>query len=134
MATKRPNILIMWGDDIGMWNVSRYSLGMMGYRTPNIDRIGIEGVTFTDYYAQQSCTAGRASFITGQNPIRTGLNEGRNAWRNGRSSCRGRDDRGAAQAARVRDRSVWQKSFGEIATSTYRACTASTNFLATSIT
>ena len=73
MATKRPNILIMWGDDIGMWNVSRYSLGMMGYRTPNIDRIGIEGVTFTDYYAQQSCTAGRASFITGQNPIRTGL-------------------------------------------------------------
>ncbi len=73
MATKKPNILIMWGDDIGYWNVSRYSLGMMGYRTPNIDRIGIEGATFTDYYAQQSCTAGRASFITGQNPIRTGL-------------------------------------------------------------
>ena len=52
MATKQPNILIMWGDDIGMWNVSRYSLGMMGYRTPNIDRIGVEGVTFSDYYAR----------------------------------------------------------------------------------
>ena len=70
---KKPNILILWGDDIGMWNVSRYSQGMMGYRTPNIDRIGEEGATFTDFYAQQSCTAGRASFICGQNPIRTGL-------------------------------------------------------------
>jgi arylsulfatase A-like enzyme len=70
---KKPNILVMWGDDIGMWNVSRYSQGMMGYRTPNIDRIGEEGATFTDFYAQQSCTAGRASFICGQNPIRTGL-------------------------------------------------------------
>ena len=73
MATTKPNILILWGDDIGMWNISRFSLGMMGYRTPNIDRIANEGVTFTDYYSQQSCTAGRACFITGQNPIRTGL-------------------------------------------------------------
>ena len=71
--TDKPNILILWGDDIGMWNISRFSLGMMGYRTPNIDRIATEGVTFTDYYSQQSCTAGRACFITGQNPIRTGL-------------------------------------------------------------
>ena len=70
---KQPNILILWGDDIGMWNISHFSRGMMGYRTPNIDRIGEEGVTFTDYYAQQSCTAGRAAFITGQSPIRTGL-------------------------------------------------------------
>jgi len=70
---KKPNILILWGDDIGMWNISHYSRGMMGYRTPNSDRIAKEGVTFTDYYAQQSCTAGRACFITGQNPIRTGL-------------------------------------------------------------
>src|SRR6478672_4560519 len=70
---KKPNILILWGDDIGMWNVSRYSQGMIGYRTPNIDRIGEQGATFTDWYAQQSCTAGRASFICGQNPIRTGL-------------------------------------------------------------
>jgi arylsulfatase A-like enzyme len=74
MATPgKPNILILWGDDIGIWNVSHFSRGMMGYQTPNIDRVAKEGVTFTDYYAQQSCTAGRASFITGQNPIRTGL-------------------------------------------------------------
>jgi arylsulfatase len=73
MPTKKPNILILWGDDIGMWNISRYSMGMMGYQTPNIDRIAKEGATFTDWYGQQSCTAGRACFITGQNPIRTGL-------------------------------------------------------------
>jgi arylsulfatase len=73
MATKKPNILILWGDDIGIWNVSQFSRGSMGYTTPNIDRVAQEGVTFTDYYAQQSCTAGRASFICGQNPIRTGL-------------------------------------------------------------
>ena len=73
MAAKLPNFLILWGDDIGMWNCSYFSRGQMGYRTPNIDRIANEGVAFTDYYAQQSCTAGRACFITGQNPIRTGL-------------------------------------------------------------
>ena len=73
MAAKLPNILILWGDDIGIWNCSYFSRGAMGYRTPNIDRVANEGVVFTDYYAQQSCTAGRACFITGQNPIRTGL-------------------------------------------------------------
>ncbi len=73
MASKQPNILILWGDDIGMWNISHYSRGMMGYPTPNIDRVAQEGVTFTDWYGQQSCTAGRAAFITGQNPLRTGL-------------------------------------------------------------
>jgi arylsulfatase A-like enzyme len=73
MATKQPNILILWGDDIGWWNISYNSRGQMGYRTPNIDRVANEGIAFTDYYAQQSCTAGRAAFITGQNPIRTGL-------------------------------------------------------------
>jgi arylsulfatase A-like enzyme len=73
MATEKPNILILWGDDIGWWNISYNSRGQMGYRTPNIDRIANEGVAFTDYYAQQSCTAGRAAFITGQNPLRTGL-------------------------------------------------------------
>ncbi len=72
-GAKKPNILILFGDDIGMWNVSHFSRGMMGYRTPNIDRVAVEGVTFTDFYAQQSCTAGRAAFITGQNPVRTGL-------------------------------------------------------------
>ena len=73
MAEKTPNILILWGDDIGWWNISYNNRGQMGYRTPNIDRVANEGAAFTDYYAQQSCTAGRAAFITGQNPIRTGL-------------------------------------------------------------
>ena len=73
MATKQPNILILWGDDIGIWNISHFSKGQMGYRTPNIDRVANEGCSFTDYYGQQSCTAGRAAFITGQNPLRTGL-------------------------------------------------------------
>lgn len=71
--TGKPNILIIWGDDIGQFNVSAYNLGMMGYKTPNIDRIAKEGALFTDWYGQQSCTAGRAAFITGQSPIRTGL-------------------------------------------------------------
>jgi arylsulfatase A-like enzyme len=68
-----PNILILWGDDVGYWNISAYNQGMMGYKTPNIDRIAREGGLFTDYYGQQSCTAGRAAFITGQSPYRTGL-------------------------------------------------------------
>ena len=68
-----PNILVIMADDIGYWNISAYNRGMMGYRTPNIDRIANEGAIFTDYYGQQSCTAGRAAFITGQSPMRTGL-------------------------------------------------------------
>jgi len=71
--TTKPNILVIWGDDIGVSNISAYNHGMMGYQTPNIDRIANEGAMFTHYYAQQSCTAGRASFITGQHPFRTGL-------------------------------------------------------------
>ena len=70
---RKPNILFIMGDDIGWFNVSAYNMGIMGYRTPNIDRIGKEGAVFTDWYGQQSCTAGRAAFITGQSPIRTGL-------------------------------------------------------------
>ncbi len=73
MPDKKPNILIIWGDDIGWFNVSAYNHGIMGYRTPNIDRVAKEGCMFTDWYGQQSCTAGRAAFITGQSPIRTGL-------------------------------------------------------------
>jgi arylsulfatase A-like enzyme len=69
----KPNILVIMGDDIGYWNISAYNHGQMGYRTPNIDRIAAEGAIFTDYYGQQSCTAGRAAFITGQSPMRTGL-------------------------------------------------------------
>ena len=70
---KKPNICIIWGDDIGQSNLSAYSMGLMGYRTPNIDRIAREGMIFTDYYGEQSCTAGRSSFITGQHGLRTGL-------------------------------------------------------------
>src|SRR5262249_15498682 len=72
-AGQRPNILVIWGDDVGIANVSAYSMGIMGIKTPNIDRIGREGLIFTDYYAEQSCTAGRASFITGQAGLRTGM-------------------------------------------------------------
>nr|WP_276616970.1 sulfatase-like hydrolase/transferase [Roseimicrobium sp. ORNL1] len=67
-ADKKPNVLIIWGDDIGTWNISHNNRGMMGYKTPNIDRIAKEGVSFTDYYGQQSCTAGRAAFISGSVP------------------------------------------------------------------
>src|ERR1700742_4507876 len=70
---KKPNILVIFGDDIGQANISRYTHGVVGYMTPNIDRIGEEGMTFTDYYAENSCTAARASFITGESPMRTGL-------------------------------------------------------------
>jgi len=70
---KKPNILIIMGDDVGITNISAYSRGLMGYQTPNIDRIANEGAMFTDYYGEQSCTAGRAAFITGQSPFRVGL-------------------------------------------------------------
>ena len=69
----KPNILVIWGDDIGTWNISHNNRGMMGYKTPNIDRIAKEGVSFTDYYGQQSCTAGRAAFISGSVPVRSGM-------------------------------------------------------------
>jgi len=72
-AQDKPNIVVVWGDDIGWYNISAYNLGVMGYQTPNIDRIAREGALFTDWYGQQSCTAGRAAFLTGQSPIRTGL-------------------------------------------------------------
>src|SRR6266446_5321186 len=74
-ATKKPNILIIWGDDIGTANLSIFTKGMMGYRTPNIDRVAEEGILFTDSYGEQSCTAGRSAFITGQSVFRTGLSK-----------------------------------------------------------
>ena len=74
-AASQPNILVIWGDDIGQSNISAYTRGMVGYRTPNIDRIAAQGMLFTDYYGEQSCTAGRASFITGQSVFRTGLSK-----------------------------------------------------------
>src|SRR5512132_625417 len=74
-AQGKPNILIIWGDDIGQSNLSCFTKGVMGYRTPNIDRIANEGMIFTDYYGEQSCTAGRSAFITGQSVFRTGLSK-----------------------------------------------------------
>src|SRR5210317_571229 len=73
LAADKPNILVIWGDDIGITNISAYSDGIMGYQTPNIDRIASEGIRLTDYYGDQSCTAGRSTFITGQSGLRTGL-------------------------------------------------------------
>ena len=86
-ADKKPNILIIWGDDIGYWNISAYNQGMMGYKTPNIDRIAKEGAMFTDWYGQQSCTAGRAAFITGQVGVPHRHAQGRPAGR-ARKGCR----------------------------------------------
>ena len=74
-GVRRPNIVVIWGDDVGIWNISANSRGQMGFRTPNIDRVFNEGMTFTDYYAEQSCTAGRSAFITGQATVRTGLSK-----------------------------------------------------------
>jgi arylsulfatase A-like enzyme len=72
-AGKQPNIVVIMGDDIGIWNIGAYHRGLMAGRTPNIDRIATEGMLFTDYYAEASCTAGRAAFVTGELPIRTGM-------------------------------------------------------------
>src|SRR5262245_44978159 len=74
-VSKPPNILVIWWDDIGITNLSCYSDGLMGYRTPNIDRVAAEGIRFTDSYGEQSCTAGRSAFITGQSVYRTGLSK-----------------------------------------------------------
>ncbi len=74
-TAKKPNILVIFGDDIGQSNISAYTHGLMGYQTPNIDRIAKEGIMFTDYYAENSCTAGRSTFITGQSCYRTGLSK-----------------------------------------------------------
>ena len=106
---ERPNILVIWGDDIGITNLSCYSDGLMGYRTPNIDRIADEGMRFTDSYGEQSCTAGRSSFITGQSVFRTGLSKVGVPARRRRPAGRGPDDRRAAQAARLRHRAVRQE-------------------------
>ena len=109
MPNGKPNILVIWGDDIGITNLSCYSDGLMGYRTPNIDRIANEGMRFTDSYGEQSCTAGRSSFITGQSVLPDRADQGRHAGRRRRPAGRGPDDRRAAQAAGLRDRAVRQE-------------------------
>ena len=111
MVANKPNILVIWGDDIGIWNLSCYSGGMMGYRTPNIDRIANEGMRFTDSYGEQSCTAGRAAFITGQSVFRTGLSKVGLPGLADRAPGRRPDDRRTPEAARLRDRSIRQEPF-----------------------
>ncbi len=109
MPNGKPNILVIWGDDIGISNLSCYSRGMMGYFTPNIDRIADEGMLFTDSYGEQSCTAGRASFITGQSVYRTGMSKVGMPGDGHRAAEGGPDHRRVAQAAGLRDRPVRQE-------------------------
>ena len=109
MPATKPNILVIWGDDIGITNLSCYSDGLMGYRTPNIDRIAAEGMRFTDSYGEQSCTAGRSAFITGQSVYRTGLSKVGMPGADVGMRGGGPDDRRAAQAAGLRHRAVRQE-------------------------
>ena len=111
-ADSKPNILVIWGDDIGRDNISAYSLGIMGYQTPNIDRIAKEGALFTDSYAQQSCTAGRASFILGRASVPHRLADHRHAGFAARHSRLGPDDRRPAEATRLCHRPVRQEPPG----------------------
>ena len=111
-AQQKPNILIIWGDDVGWNNPSAYNRGMMGYHTPNIDRIAREGMLFTDWYGQQSCTAGRSTFITGQSGFRTGLLKvGLPGAKEG-LSIKDPTIAGSAQESRVHDRPIRQESLG----------------------
>ena len=133
-AGKKPNILVIFGDDIGQTNVSAYTMGLMGYRTPNIDRIAREGMIFTDYYAEQSCTAGRSSFITGQCTFRTGLEQGRRPGVAGRPAEGRPDDRRAAQAATATPPASSARTTSATGTSSCPPSTGSTSSSATSTT
>ena len=108
-GARKPNILVIWGDDIGQSNLSCYTHGLMGYKTPNIDRIAREGMLFTDSYGEQSCTAGRSSFITGQSVYRTGLSKVGIPAAPDRHARKARDDRRAAEGAGLRHRAVRQE-------------------------
>ena len=131
---KKPNILVIMGDDIGWFNPSIYNRGMMGYRTPNIDRIGNEGAMFTDWYGQQSCTAGRAAFITGQSPDPHRPHQGRPAGRRHRPPApRIRPSpRSSSRSATCAGSSA--RTTSATRTSSCRPCTASTSSSATSTT
>ena len=130
----KPNILVIWGDDIGITNLSCYSDGLMGYRTPNIDRIADEGMRFTDSYGEQSCTAGRSSFITGQSVYRTGLSKVGDPRRR-RSGSRPRTRRSPSCSSRsATRRGSSARTISATRTSTCRRCTASTSSSATSTT
>ena len=129
--TSKPNILILWGDDIGQSNLSVFTKGMMGYRTPNIDRIANEGMLFTDYYGEQSCTAGRAAFMFGQRVFRSGLSKVGMPGATLGARAEDPDDRRAAQAARLRHGAVRQEPLRRPRRAPCRRCTASTSSTAT---
>ena len=130
----KPNILVIFGDDIGIANVSAYSDGVMGYTTPNIDRIGEEGARFLHYYGEQSCTAGRAAFLTGQHGMRTGLTKvGFPGRADGDEPARSLDRRGACRASATPPASS-ARTTSATATSRCRRSTASTSSSATSTT
>ncbi len=122
------------GDDIGMWNIGAYHRGMMAGQTPNLDKLAKEGMLFTDYYAEASCTAGRANFITGELPIRTGMTTVGQAGRQTGIAGRGLHHRHRAQSAGLRHRPVRQEPPGRHATSSCPPSTASMNSSATCIT
>ena len=132
-AAKKPNIVVIMADDVGIWNISAYHRGMMGGSTPNIDRIAKEGALFTDYYAQQSCTAGRAAFILGQTPFRTGLLKVGlpPPSRVFRTRTR-RSPNCSSLSATQRRRSA--RTISAIATNSFPRCTASTSSTASSTT
>ena len=131
--TDKPNILFIMADDIGWFNVSCYNHGIMGYRTPNIDRVAREGAMFTDFYGQQSCTAGRAAFITGQQPIRTGLTKVGMPGRHWASRPRTRRSRTSSRVPATPPASS-ARTTSATATSTCRPSMASTSSSAISIT
>ena len=112
-AQDKPNILVIMGDDVGYWNLSYNNDGMMGYKTPNIDRLAREGVRFTDYYAEQSCTAGRAAFITGSDACQHRYDQGGDSRSRSGNSERGPNSGNTAQTARLRDGAVWKESLGD---------------------
>ena len=131
--TPQPNILVIWGDDIGITNLSCYSDGLMGYRTPNIDRIADEGMRFTDSYGEQSCTAGRAAFITGQSVLPHRAEQGRHAGR--RVGLRPRTRRSPSCSSRsATPPASSARTTSATGTSSCRRCTASTSSSATSTT
>ena len=109
---RKPNIIFIMGDDIGIWNIGAYHRGMMAGRTPNLDKLAAEGMLFTDYYAEASCTAGRANFITGELPIRTGLTTVGQAGSPIGMPGAGADDRHGAQVDGLRHRPVRQEPLG----------------------
>ena len=133
-AAQKPNIVVIWGDDIGESNISAYNFGLMGYQTPNIDRIAKEGMMFTDVYADQSCTAGRSSFITGQATIRTGLSKVGMPGAAQGLQAGGCNDRRHFSSRRVTRRASSARTIWATATSTCPRFTASMSSSATSTT